>query len=163
MSDVAGRGESTGLTTLLLSPIRLSFVDRVTGGERQRGGNYLSLLGDCGSHKSSLSILILVTWDTWSLAGPAGVLEPSLAARRAAQTPGYVSKIGFGFGGSKFCLNLGWLPGVWLAGGSSDTSRSRCEDRPGGDLGGWLRCTRVYYFLYESRYWFICKCFQQSS
>jgi hypothetical protein len=89
------RGVRTGSTTLFLSPIRLSFVDWVTGGERQRGGNYLCLLGGCGSHKSSLSILILVTWDTWSLAGPAGVLEPSLEALRAAKTPGYVSRTGF--------------------------------------------------------------------
>jgi hypothetical protein len=81
---VAVRGERTRSTTLLLSPLRHSFVDWVTGGERQRGGNYLSLLGGFGGHKSSLSILILVTWGIWSLAGPAGVLEPSLAARRAA-------------------------------------------------------------------------------
>jgi hypothetical protein len=39
IDDVAMRGERTGLTTLLLSPVRLSFVDWVTGGERQRGGN----------------------------------------------------------------------------------------------------------------------------
>jgi hypothetical protein len=48
IDDVAVRGERTGLTTLLLSPIRLSFVDWVTGGERQRGWE---LLGGFRCHK----------------------------------------------------------------------------------------------------------------
>jgi hypothetical protein len=78
IDDVAVRGEGTGLTTLLLSPIRLSFVDWVTGGERQKGGNYLSLLGGFGSHKSSLSSLVLyVEYLEW--VGPARCMESSLA------------------------------------------------------------------------------------
>jgi hypothetical protein len=71
------------------------------------------------------------------LVAPAGVVESSLEAPSSSADARVCSKnwFWFWFWGLKFCLELFWSPGVWLAGSCTDTSRSRCEDRTGGGLG----------------------------
>jgi hypothetical protein len=91
-----------------------------------------------------------------SLVGPAGVAESSLEAPSSSADAWVCSQNWFWFWDSKFCVEFVWLPGVWLAGSCSDTSRSRCGVRTDGGLGLAPFVCVVCYLSVESRYWFSC-------
>jgi hypothetical protein len=106
---------------------------------------------------SAYSTFDFRTRDILGLVGPTGVVESSLEAPSSSADARACNQNWFWFWCLKFCLELVWLPGVWLTGSCPGTSRSRCGDWKGGVLRLAPVCMRVLFSV-ESRSWFICKC-----
>jgi hypothetical protein len=139
-------GEKNWIDDLSPCLSRLSFVDWVTGGERQRGGEINRCFLVASKAPSGYSTFGLRQfWYERDL----GVVGPASKPRRVAQTFGFVSKTGFGFGVQNSVWNLVGLLGVWLAGGVPVHCGVDVEFRRAG-FRGWLRYVCVCVFYVES-------------
>jgi hypothetical protein len=152
-----GERERTGSTTFFRVLSRLLFVDWVTGGERQRGGEInrgFLVASKAPSGYSTFGLRWFWYERDLGAVGLTGVKECSLEAPSSSADVRVCKQNWVWFGGPNSVWNLVGLPGVWLAGGVPVHCGVDVEFRRAG-LRGWLRFVCVRVFLVESVSWFI--------
>jgi hypothetical protein len=133
-----GERERTGSTTFLPVLSRLSFVDWVTGGERQMGGEInRGFLGASKAPSGYSTFGLRWLWYERDLGAvvPTGLKESSLAAPSSSADVRVCKQNRVWFWGPKYCLEFGWVTRLLAGGRCSGTLWGRFGFSTGGVQG----------------------------